>query len=64
MIGVGLEIGVRPDAARRLVAVDDGQLDVHQDEIGLLLLRELDALLPVRGLDQLVAGRCSAGRAG
>ena len=56
MIGIDLRSALRLDAARRLVAVDDGQLDVHQDQVGLLLLRQLDALLAVDGLDQLVAG--------
>src|SRR5262249_2960336 len=45
------------DAARRLVAVDHRKLDVHQDQIGPFLLCELHALLPVRGLDQLITGR-------
>src|SRR5262249_42753743 len=44
------------DAARRLVAVDHRKVDVHQDQIGPFLLCQLDALLPVRGLDQLIAG--------
>src|SRR5262249_11514461 len=51
----GGERGVGLDAARRLVAVEDRQLDVHQDEVGLVLLRHGDALLAVDRLDQLVA---------
>src|SRR6185503_17088242 len=31
-------------------------LDVHQNEVGLLLLCQLDAFLAIRGLDQLIAG--------
>ena len=39
MIGMCLERRVGLDAPRRLVAVDDRQLDVHQDQVGLVLGR-------------------------
>jgi len=45
------------EAACRLVAVHDRQLDVHQDEIRPLLRRLRQCLLSVIGLDQLVARR-------
>src|SRR5262249_28877132 len=54
--GSGTQGRVALDAARRLVAIDHRKVDVHQDQIGPLLLCQLDALLPVRGLDQLIAG--------
>src|SRR5262249_47870667 len=46
----------RADAPRRLVAVDARQLDVHQDEVGLLALGRRDALDAVHRVDQVVAG--------
>ena len=36
MIGIA-ERRIGLDPPRRLVAVDPGQLDVHQDQVGLLL---------------------------
>src|SRR5581483_7668607 len=45
------------DAPRRLVAVDAGKLDVHQDQVGALARGRRDAGDAVDRLDQLVAGR-------
>ena len=56
MIGTAASAGIGADAARRLVPVDAGQLDVHQDQIGLLALGRRDPFEPVDRLDQLVAG--------
>src|SRR5262249_12760401 len=54
--GYRLELGNGLDAAGRLVAVDHRELDVHEDEVGLVLRRHGDALLAGHGLDHLVAG--------
>ena len=40
---------------QRLDAVDAGQLDVHQHEVGLLLDRQAHALLAGHGLERVVA---------
>ena len=39
MIGIAASAGIGLDAPRRLVAVDHRQLDVHQDQVGLVLGR-------------------------
>ena len=56
MIGIALERRIGLDPARRLVAVDDRKLDVHQDQVGPLLGDGGQRLLAVLGLDHLVAG--------
>ncbi len=56
MIGIALSSGIGLDPARRLVAVHDRQLDVHQDQVGPLLGDGGERLLAVFGLDQLVTG--------
>src|SRR5215471_8474873 len=45
------------DFASGCVAVDDRQLDVHQNQIGPLLCDSLQRLLPVFGLGDLIIGR-------
>src|SRR5215469_18737461 len=45
------------DFASGGVAVDDRQLDVHQNQIGPLLCDSLQRLLPVFGLGDLIIGR-------
>ena len=57
MIGIALQRGIGLDAPRRLVAVEQRQLDVHQDEVGLLPRRRRQRRLAVMRLDHLVAGR-------
>src|SRR5262249_50813284 len=47
---------VGADATRRVVGVEHRQLDIHQDEIGMMRRRHADAAFSVRGLDQLEAG--------
>src|SRR5512142_3235564 len=49
------ELGDRLDATRRLVAVDDRQLDVHQDQVRPLALRLGNAVLAGRRLDDRIA---------
>src|SRR5262245_59476507 len=44
------------DAARRLVAVEQRQLDVHEDQVRPLRRRYLHRLFAVLGLDDLVSG--------
>ena len=56
MIGIVAQLGFRLDPPRRLVAVEHGQLDVHQDQVRALALGEAHAGLAVERLDQLVAG--------
>ena len=63
MIGIAPQRRDRLDAPRRLVAVEPGQLDVHQDQIRALGLGAGHALLAGEGLEHLVAGARSAGRA-
>ena len=46
---------VGADLAQRLDAVDVGQLDVHQDQVGAMLVREADAFLAGRRLERRVA---------
>src|SRR5713101_408461 len=48
---------VRAQLLERFDAVDAWELDVHQDEVGLLLLRELHALLARDRFDRLIAFR-------
>ena len=56
MIGIARQLGFCLDPARRLVAVEHGQLDVHEDQVRPLGLGEAHAGLAVGRLDQLVAG--------
>ena len=56
MIGMSLQLRIGLDPARRLVAVHDRKLDVHQDQVGPLLGDGVERLLAVLGLDHLVAG--------
>src|SRR5271165_3254502 len=51
-----LEVGIGPDPPRRLVAVHDGQLNVHQDQVRTLLGDGGERLLAVLHLDQLISG--------
>ena len=62
MIGTVASAGIGADAPRRLVAVDARQLDVHQDQVGVLALGRRDAFGAVHRLDQLVAGAVSRSR--
>src|SRR5262249_35796844 len=48
--------GIGLDPAGRVIAVDYRQLDVHQDEIRVVLLRHGDAFLAIDRFDQLEAG--------
>ena len=48
------ELGDRADAARRLVAVNDRELNIHQDQIGILGLRHRHPFGSVHRLDQFV----------
>ena len=50
-----LEIGIGLDAPRCLVAVDDRQLDVHEDEIGAPGLRIGHGLRTVHRLADVIA---------
>ena len=56
MIGIVRAARVLPDPARRLVAVEHRQLDVHQDQVRALASRQAARPPRRRGLDQLVAG--------
>ena len=56
MIGIALQRRIGLDAARRLVAVHDRKLNVHQDQIGPLLGDGRQRLLAVLGLDHFVVG--------
>src|SRR5687767_4601966 len=49
------ELRVGLDAPGRLVAVEARELDVHEDQVGTLLLRRRHALLPRGRLDRLQA---------
>ena len=44
-----------PDAARRLEAIEDGHLHVHQHQIELAVAEEVDRLLPILGDNHLMA---------
>src|SRR3990172_3677641 len=44
------------DPARRLIAVDAGELDVHQDQVWTLSFGQRHAVLPPHALDHRVAG--------
>src|SRR3954447_6279186 len=50
------QVRIGLDLARRLVAVQLGQLDVHQDQVGAVASGEADTLGAGDRLDQLVAG--------
>ena len=50
------QLGILLDPARGFMAVEHGQLDVHEDQIRPLGLGQPHARLAVHGLDQLVAG--------
>src|SRR5580704_7251994 len=52
----GFEIGIGFDAPRRLVAVEQRQLDVHENEIGAFRLRRDDPRLAVAGFAHGIAG--------
>ena len=52
MIGIALQRRVGLDPPRRLVAVHHRHLDVHQDQVGLVLGRLGHALGAVMRLDQ------------
>ena len=56
MIGIGLERRIGLDPPRRLVAVHDRKLDVHQDQVGPLLGHRVERLLAVLGLVHFVVG--------
>ena len=56
MIGMCRKLRIGLDPARRLVAVDDRKLNVHENEIRPVLRRHRHPLLAVDGLDQLEAG--------
>ena len=57
MIGIALELGIGLDPPRRLVAVHDRKLDVHQDQVGpLRSRRRSSASCAVLRLDHVVAG--------
>ena len=56
MIGMCRSAGIGLDPAGHLVAVEAGELDVHQDQVGALLLRRRDPFLAGHRLDQLEAG--------
>src|SRR5215217_1278313 len=49
------ELGLGFDLAGGLIAVHDGKLDVHKNEVGLVAGRHGDALCSVSRLDQVVA---------
>src|SRR3984957_7738169 len=52
----GLKLGIGLDAPRRLVAVEQRQLNVHENEIGALRLRRGNPRLAVAGFAHGVAG--------
>jgi hypothetical protein len=54
MTGVGLVTGISPQPIQGFDAADAGQLDVHEDERRLSLVREADALFAGLGLDGLI----------
>src|SRR5262249_39337875 len=50
----GACLGIGPQLLQGFDAADAGQLDVHQDERRMSLVREMHALFPGLGLDGLV----------
>src|SRR5215469_9339372 len=54
--GDRLEIGIGLDTPRRLVAVEQRQLDIHEDQVGAARLRGCHRVLAVLGFDQVEAG--------
>src|SRR5215471_11065158 len=53
--GDRLEIGIGLDTPRRLVAVEQRQLDIHEDQVGAARLRGCHRVLAVLGFDQVEA---------
>ena len=56
MIGIDSVAGSDLMPPRRLVAVHDRQLNIHQDQIGTLPCHGRQRVLTVLGFDQLVTG--------
>src|SRR5262245_44345261 len=50
------QLRIRLDAARRFIAVDYRQLDIHQDQVRTMLGGHRDAFLAVDRLDQIKPG--------
>jgi hypothetical protein len=55
MMGVALRLGVSLDLPSSLVAIEDGKLDVHEDEVGPFRLRFGYTLAAVSGFGYLIA---------